>query len=194
MNAPFFGKYRGIVTDNKDPLMMGRVRAKVNDVLGEAESGWAMPCVPFAGKQMGFYVLPPVGSGVWIEFEKGDPDFPIWTGGWWGAPAEIPTEAINPLYKTFVIKFEGGTTLVFDETPGKGGITLKAVGGQQLTLLPTGVELKDAQPGVGVTISTPVGQAIKLTPSGIELDDGQGGSIKMQGPQVDINGGALTVT
>jgi hypothetical protein len=194
MSPPFYGKYRGIVTDIKDPLNMGRIRAKVNDVLGPAESGWAMPCVPFAGQNMGFYVLPPEGSGVWIEFEKGDPDFPIWTGGWWGAPFEIPTEALNPLYKTFVIKFEGGTTIIIDETPGKGGVTIKGVGGQEFKLLPTGIELKDATPGMGITIATALGQALKLAATGIEIDDGQGGSIKMQGPQVDINGGALTVT
>ena len=83
--ASFFGKYRGVVTDNKDPLMIGRVRARVPDVMGDGESGWAMPCAPFGGAAAGLLRLPTVGAGVWIEFEHGDPDYPIWAGCWWGA-------------------------------------------------------------------------------------------------------------
>ena len=79
-----------MVTDNNDPLQSGRVQARVPDVLGDGESGWAMPCVPFAGQRSGFFALPPVGAGVWVEFEHGDPDYPIWTGCCWGAAAEMP--------------------------------------------------------------------------------------------------------
>lgn len=190
----FFGKYRAVVSDNKDPLFIGRIRAKVSEVLGERESGWAMPCVPFAGAGMGFFAIPKVGAGVWLEFEKGDPDFPIWTGGWWGSAAEVPPVALAPVpYKTLVIKTEGGTSLILDDTPGTGGITLETPGGQKLKLSGLGVELVDGQGGTGITISTALGQKLKLTPAGIEIDDGQGGSIKMQGPQVDINSGALQV-
>jgi uncharacterized protein involved in type VI secretion and phage assembly len=80
----FHGKFRGRVTDNQDPLQIGRIRASVPDVLGDAASGWAMPCFPFAGQGLGFFALPDVGAGVWIEFEHGDPDFPIWAGSWYG--------------------------------------------------------------------------------------------------------------
>ena len=48
-NNGFYGKYRGVVTDNQDPLMIGRIRAKVPDVMGDLESGWATPCAPFGG-------------------------------------------------------------------------------------------------------------------------------------------------
>lgn len=84
----FFGKYEGVVTDNADPLEIGRVRAKVPSVLGEdVPSGWALPCVPFGGgKDRGFHFLPEVGDTVWIEFAAGDPSRPIWTGTFWGAP------------------------------------------------------------------------------------------------------------
>jgi uncharacterized protein involved in type VI secretion and phage assembly len=79
----FFGKYRGSVTDNSDPTNRGRIKVKVPSVLGTVES-WAMPCVPYAGSGVGFYSLPPVGAGVWVEFEAGDPSYPIWTGCFWG--------------------------------------------------------------------------------------------------------------
>jgi uncharacterized protein involved in type VI secretion and phage assembly len=82
---PFYGKYRGKVTDNSDPLMQGRIRARVPAVYGEDISGWALPCSPYAGKGVGFYFIPPVHANVWIEFENGNPDYPIWTGCFWGA-------------------------------------------------------------------------------------------------------------
>jgi uncharacterized protein involved in type VI secretion and phage assembly len=190
MKSPFYGKYQGVVTDNKDPLFLGRVRAKVNDVLGDSESGWAKPCVPFAGQGMGFHVIPPVGSLVWIEFEKGDPDYPIWTGGMWGVATEVP---LDLLYKKLVIKTEGGTSITLDDTPQIGGITLETSEGHKLKLSSSGLELTDAGSIAGITISTALGQKIALTPTGIEINDGQGGVIKLQGPQVDINSGALTV-
>lgn len=81
----FYGKYRGIVEEVDDgDKQLGRIRAKVPEVLGDETSPWALPCAPFAGDGMGQFTLPPVGAGVWIEFEAGDPARPIWTGGWWG--------------------------------------------------------------------------------------------------------------
>src|SRR5262249_20058237 len=77
----FYGKYRGVVTQVDSPTL--RVKAKVPAVLGDQESGWAMPCVPYAGPQVGLAFLPEEGTGVWIEFEGGDVSFPIWTGCYW---------------------------------------------------------------------------------------------------------------
>ena len=165
-NGAFYGKYRGVVTDNQDPLMLGRVRAKVPDVMGEQESGWAMPCAPFGGSGTGFFALPPVGAGVWVEFEQGDPDYPIWSGCWWGAASEMPSVLLAPPYKKVMIKTEGGHSIVLDDTPGVGGITLE----------------------------TSSGQKIVINSTGIEIDNGQGGSLKLSGPQVSINNGALEVT
>jgi hypothetical protein len=84
----FFGKYEGVVTDNKDPLEIGRLRAKVPAVLGEdVPSGWALPCAPYGGgKDRGSLFVPEVGDTVWIEFAGGDPSRPIWCGTFWGAP------------------------------------------------------------------------------------------------------------
>jgi len=165
MTTNFYGKYRGVVTDNQDPLMIGRIRARVPDVMGDLESGWAMPCLPFAGSGMGFFALPTVDAGVWIEFEHGDPDYPIWSGCWWGSVAEVPPILIAPPYKKVLLKTEGGHSLIFDDTPGIGGITLE----------------------------TSSGQKIVLSALGVEITTGQGGTIKMTGPQVSINNGALEV-
>ena len=97
----YWGKYRGKVSNVDDPLKIGRIKALVPAVLGEEESGWALPSLPFAGPTMGMYTIPPVDSGVWIEFEAGDPSLPIWTGCFWSS-GQLPkdesgTDATPPL-------------------------------------------------------------------------------------------------
>ena len=159
---PFYGKYRGVVTDNRDPLMLGRVRAKVSDVLGDRESGWAMPSVPYAGKGVGLFLIPPVNALVWIEFEHGHPDYPIWTGCFWATGETPATPAVAEMK---VLKTDVGT-ITLNDLPGAGGIT----------------------------IETTAGMKIVINVSGIEITDGQGGSVKLTGPQVSVNNGALEVT
>jgi uncharacterized protein involved in type VI secretion and phage assembly len=161
----FYGKYRATVTDIKDPETMGRVKAKVPDVFGDDESGWAMPGAAFSGNGVGFFALPTVGAGVWIEFEHGDPDYPIWSGGWWGSSAEMPAALTTP-HKQVLIHTDAGHKIQIDDTPGTGGITLQIAGGAQIV----------------------------LDDKGITIDNGQGASIKLIGPQVSINDGALEVT
>ena len=161
----FLGKYRGIVTDIQDPLMTGRIKAKVKDVLGDDESGWALPCAPFGGSGVGFFALPTVDAGVWIEFEHGDPDYPVWTGCWFGSAKDMPTALLAPPYKKVMIVTDGGNKITVDDTPGIGGITLETSGGQKLVLSATGVT----------------------------LDNGMGGKIELTGPKVSVNNGALDV-
>jgi len=86
----YFGKYRGEVVNALDPQGLGRVQVSVPDVLGDGRMAWAMPCSPWAGPGVGLFAIPPVGAKVWVEFERGDPDYPVWCGGFWGlgeAPA-----------------------------------------------------------------------------------------------------------
>jgi len=86
-----WGKYRGTVVDNTDPQSQGRVRVRVPEVLGAVDSGWALPCAPYAGDKAGAYAVPAVGSGVWIEFEAGDVSRPVWVGCWWESN-KVPTD------------------------------------------------------------------------------------------------------
>lgn len=90
-----YGKHRGTVIDNNDPNSLGRLKVNVPDVYGPADSAWAMPCVPYAGPQVGWFMLPPVGAGVWVEFEKGDPSYPIWVGCFW-SDGQLPPDATGP--------------------------------------------------------------------------------------------------
>ena len=80
-SRPLYGKYRGTVTQVDAATM--RIKAKVT-ALDNVESGWAMPCVPYAGKSVGFAFLPEKDSAVWIEFEQGDVSFPVWARAYSG--------------------------------------------------------------------------------------------------------------
>jgi hypothetical protein len=112
----FYGKYRGIVRDTDDPERVGRLRAQVPAVLGDADSPWALPCTPYAGPGEGLYAIPPVGAAVWIEFEGGDPSRPIWSGGWWGQGERPQTEQgreADPPQK--VLRSASGLLLALDD-------------------------------------------------------------------------------
>ena len=112
----FYGKYRGVVRDVNDPDNLGRIRALVPEVLGTVDCPWALPCAPYAGNNIGFYAIPAVGSGVWIEFEAGDPARPIWTGAWW-ASNELPVDetgsSATPPLK--ILRTEQGLMLALDD-------------------------------------------------------------------------------
>ncbi|HEY0867639.1 MAG TPA: phage baseplate assembly protein V [Fimbriimonas sp.] len=165
----FFGKYRGLVVSNTDPLMQGRIQAQVPDVLGMVPSTWALPCLPFAGAQQGLFVVPSVGAGVWIEFEHGDLDYPIWTGGWWSTQAEVPALAAAgpPGVQAYVVQTQAQAQLMLSDVPG-----------------PTG----------GILLKLASGAMIKVDDTGIVITNGQGATISLQGPTVTVNGGALVVT
>lgn len=112
-----YGKHRGTVFNNVDPQNMGRIQAFVPEVLQAIPTGWAMPCAPVAGIKSGFFNVPPMGSGVWIEFEAGDVSRPIWTGGFWGAP-EAPSTSPSPappLPTEKVWRSEFGMTISMDD-------------------------------------------------------------------------------
>jgi uncharacterized protein involved in type VI secretion and phage assembly len=157
----FLSKYRGTVENNIDPMQMGRIQVSVPSVLGEGRMSWAMPCVPYAGSGVGFFAIPPVGANIWVEFEGGNLDYPIWSGCFWGV-GEVP--AMPAIAEMKVLKTDMGT-ITLNDLPGVGGIT----------------------------IETTTGMKIEINALGIEITNGQGGSIKLTGPQVSINDGALDV-
>ncbi len=164
----FYGKYRGTVVSNVDPEQRGRITAMVPDVLGLIPSSRAMPCFPIAGKQQGTYFVPQVGAGVWIEFENGDADHPIWTGGFWGVAAEVPALALagNPASPSIVLQSTLQNAVVISDLPG-----------------PTG----------GIMLRSTTGATIIVNDTGIYIQNGKGASLVMTGPTVTINNGALVV-
>lgn len=173
MNGSYYGKYRGTVLNNVDPEQRGRLMLNVPDVLGSIPSSWAEPCVPLAGPTgppMGVYLVPPIGAAVWVEFEHGDPDYPIWAGCRWGGQSDVPSmaKAGNPADPNIVIQsLLQHMVMVSDmpPSPATGGIILKST----------------------------TGATIVVNDTGIYITNGKGASITLVGPTVTINNGALVV-
>jgi uncharacterized protein involved in type VI secretion and phage assembly len=157
----FFGKYAGTVVDTADPLNKGRLKVEVPDVYGSGVGVWALPCVPYAGDDIGFKSFPPKGTNVWIEFEKGDISYPVWTGFFWG-DGEMPSEAGSgdnvKLWKT------GAMTLTIDDQAGEVKIT--TTGGATLTLTAD----ISAEVNSGSTVTIPTGGATLTLASDINAE------------------------
>jgi uncharacterized protein involved in type VI secretion and phage assembly len=135
----YWGKCRGLVVDRNDPEQLGRLRLKVPSIFGAAETGWASPASPYAGADVGFFFLPQVDDMVWVEFEEGDLDHPIWSGGFWGRPGgrpEVPSEARAAYPDQAVIKTKSGHVIVLSDVAGAQRITIRAKNGCQIVLDP----------------------------------------------------------
>ena len=148
--AQFFGKYRGKVENNVDPMQQGRLQVSVPAVFGDGRNSWAMPCVAFAGPGVGFFTLPPSGANVWVEFEGGDPDYPIWAGCFWGT-GEVP--AVPAVAEMKVLKTQAGT-LTISDLPGAGGITIETALGMKIAMTAVGIEITNGQGGT-IALSGP---------------------------------------
>jgi uncharacterized protein involved in type VI secretion and phage assembly len=165
----YFGKYRGTVVNNVDPMQIGRIQAIVPDVSNVVPTSWAMPCVPVAGLQMGEFTVPPIGAGVWMEFEQGNPDYPIWTGCFWGIAGEVPAAARQV-------------------PPGVAGITLQ-------TTLQNSIQVSDLPgPSGGIVLKSTTGAFVIVNDTGIYIQNGKGASLVLVGPTVTVNQGALVIT
>lgn len=163
--SQYFGKYRGKVENNLDPMQLGRVQVSVPAVLGAGRLSWAMPCAPYAGPGVGFFAVPPVGANIWVEFEGGDTDYPIYSGCFWGV-GEVPALPAVPQMK--VLKTDG-ITLTLSDLPGAGGFTLE----------------------VGPPV-VPMPLKLVCNAAGIEITNGAA-SVKLSPVSVSLNNGALEV-
>lgn len=172
-NKKYYGKFRGTVINNVDPMQIGRIQVSVPDV-SIIPGTWAMPCFPVAGKQMGTFIMPQLGSGVWVEFEQGDADYPIWTGCFIGTVAELPTAALA-------------------NNPASPGMVLQTTMQNLITILDLPPAAPPAPVSGGIVLKSTTGAMLVVNDLGIFLDNGKGSSITMIGPTVTINKGALVI-
>jgi len=212
----YFGKYRGKVANNIDPMQLGRVQVTAPSILGDGRLSWAMPCAPYAGAQVGFFAIPPVNANIWVEFEGGNIDYPIWSGCFWGM-GEFPLAAApgaNPMIK--VLKTES-MALILSDVPGAGEATLEvnppgvslpmkmtfnsagieiACDPANVKITPQSVQIELAPSAMKIApdsleiASAP--SSVKLSGSGVEATNGPA-TLKMSGPKLDVNNGALEI-
>jgi hypothetical protein len=153
----YWGKYRGKVLNNIDPEFQGRIMVEVPAIPGSLLN-YALPCVPYAGPNVGFYAIPPIGGNVWVEFEGGDPNYPVWVGCFWG-PEDIlrVPEPPPPEVKVFQTEF---ISMVLSDLPEVGGFTLKC------SVPAVDVPLTMIFNSEGITVLCPE-SSIKMTPGSI---------------------------
>jgi hypothetical protein len=177
----FFGMYRGTVVENADPSRLGRLRTQVPSVAGDAVLGWATPCVPYGGApDQGLLLVPDAGAGVWIGFEEGNPDYPIWFGAYWsqtGGDTELPKPngpdgaeqgGVQDPPTRKILKTAKGHTIQFEDKDSEELITLvEAVNHNVVTMNKDGITVTDGANGNkitmgadGVTVQT--GGAVKV--------------------------------
>ena len=167
------GLYRGTVLPFPDPEFRGRLLLTIPDVLAFVPSTWAEPCTPLSGPPgpMGVYMVPPPGAGVWVMFEHGSVNNPVWIGCRFDTSADPPIDAklSNPVNPSIVIQTLLKNTLVISDlppTPITGGIMLRST----------------------------TGAMIVVNDSGIYLSNGKGATISMIGPTIAFNLTAMTIT
>ena len=121
----YYGKYRGVVTDNQDPDRRGRVKLIVPSVLDDQVTDWALPCSPYGGvPQQGLFMVPDIDSQVWVEFEEGDINRPIWVGTFWQQQSDVPEDAAKDEPTTRLLQTGSGHILQFDDQAGEEQIRL----------------------------------------------------------------------
>lgn len=207
----FYGKYRGFVVDNEDPEMLGRLRVSVPSVLGDkVVTGWAVPCVPYGGAAgLGMLFVPAVEAGVWVEFEEGDLEFPIWVGTFWSKPGgdtELPRpngpdgaeqDAAQSPPTRKILKTAKGHTLQFEDADDQEMVILReATHGHVLTMDKDGVTVTDESGNVirmtadGITLTDAAENVVAMTEDGITLTDAADNVVAMTGDGITLTDAA----
>jgi hypothetical protein len=180
-----YGKFRGKVVNNIDPLQQGRIIPLV-PTISELPLSWALPCMPYAGKNVGFFALPPIGANVWIEFESGDPNDPIWTGAFW-AKGETPAKPAVPT--TIMLKNET-MTVSLNQMTTELKLELKAPSGlHSITISAAGIKIASNAASINVAQQS---IDVQNAPSTISVGP-PGVSLKCAAGAVDVTPAATNV-
>ena len=118
LNGQFYGVAIGIVTNNKDPQGLGRVKLTLPWMSDDAESNWARIAAPMAGNGRGCYFLPEVGDEVLVAFEHGSPEFPYILGALWNGKDKPPVSNQDGKNNVREIKSRNGNVIRLTDTDG----------------------------------------------------------------------------
>jgi hypothetical protein len=159
----FYGKYRSFVSDNNDPEKRGRLKLRIPSVLGkDVISGWALPCAPYGGAAgQGIFFIPDKDAGVWVEFEAGLLEYPVWVGTFWCKPGnttEVPPPADKQGPPTSKIIKTKNHTIEFADESGKEAIRITdAANSGKITLDKDGIKLEAGATAVSIAKDGAIG-------------------------------------
>ena len=163
----FYGKYRAFVVDNNDPEKRGRLQLKIPSVLGnDVVSAWALPCAPYGGAaDQGFFFIPEVNAAVWVEFEAGLLDYPIWVGTFWSKPggnSEVPkpngadgtedSDVQSPPTRKIIKTLKGHTIQLEDADNADLVMLLEATNGNLIVMNSDGIKIVDGKNKTTITL------------------------------------------
>ncbi len=190
----YYGKFRGKVVDPLDPLQLGRIIALV-PAISEMPLSWALPAAPYAGRGVGFFAIPPVGANVWIEFEGGDVNYPIWTGCFWGE-GEVPAEPALPT--TIMLKTTLGTFSIND-LDAELKLSLEAPDGlMSLVMNPTGIKLSLNEVSISITQEaitlSHAPSTVEITPEGITVSCPESVTLNSGAASVEVTPAAISLS
>lgn len=198
-----YGKYRGIVADNKDPDHRGRLKLRIPSVLNNDKTDWAMPCLPFGGyEKMGFFMIPEIGSQVWVEFEEGDINSPIWTGTFWQQETDVPPEVKKDEPTTRLLQTRSGHFLQFEDEKNNEKIRLFHKADAELMMDSQGrISIKDASGNAlaldaemnEITIEDCNGNRVVMNSRGTSVEDASGNRIEMNMGGITIDSTRIVV-
>lgn len=184
------GVTSGIVTQNKDPDQLGRVKITLPWREEGFETDWTRVVSPMAGAARGAFFLPEVGDEVLVGFDRNDIRFPYVLGGLWSRTDKPPQTNEDGKNDIRVIHTRKGHTLLFDDG-AKGRILLKLADGKSVTIDDSGILIDDSANKVtldakGGAVSIEAKQKLTLKAPQISFE---------AAAKMDIKGGSmLTVT
>ena len=191
-----YGKYRGIVVDNADPEQRARLKLRIASVLGEQESDWALPCLPYGGSgTLGFFMVPDVDAQVWVEFEEGDINRPIWVGTFWQASGDPPEDAAKDEPTTRMLQTTAGHILQFDDADGEERFRLFHPADAEMLIESDGtVSVTDASGALlkmdasssEIILEDANGNIMTMNSSGTKVEDANGHVIEMAAAGITV--------
>ena len=192
----YYGKYRGFVADNRDPERRGRLKLSVPSVLGDQRTGWALPCLPFGGfANQGLFMIPEIDAQVWVEFEEGNVDSPIWVGVFWQRESDTPEEAAKDEPTTRVIRTPSGHVLQFDDAAGEEQFRLAHPAGTEVIIDPQGTTKITDAAGNSLTLNAESNEVVVTDASGNTLTMDSSGTViqDSNGNKVTMAAGGITL-
>lgn len=203
MDERRYGKYRAFVADNEDPENRGRLRLVIPSVLGDAETGWALPCFPFGGgKSYGWFAVPEKEAQVWAEFEEGDISRPIWTGVFWQQKDEAPEGSAKSPPTTRIFQTPSGHIMQFDDEEDKESFRLFHPREAEISIDKNGsMVMKDAS-GANITLDADGKKIIVedannnqliMDSSGVSVVDANGNKIETAASGVTVKGQQIVI-
>ncbi len=190
----WYGKYSGQVTGNEDDQQQGRVQVTVPAIFGATLQVWARPCFPY-----GHFFVPPVDTRVWVEFEGGDPEYPIWVGAWY-PKAVTPQESRVTPPDNRVIQTASGHTIELDDSDGKARITIRHKDNSFLAIDDKGSVVVANKNGSTLYLNADKGEAsllsehghvLAMNGEGMVLMNKDGASLDLTGDTVRINAATI---